>query len=677
MRQIRQNDVRMSGDSEGVAVAGGPVRIQDPIRFGADFELDFQSYKLRRSGRVLKLERIPMEVLLFLLEQRGQLVTREQIVERVWSKDVFLDTDNSINGAIRKIRQVLKDDPEEPRFIQTVTGRGYRFIAPVAEPSGETPAASEPVTGLTARSVIPAAPKAAVPSRGFAAEVRFAAEKPGRWRWPWLVVIAVALAAALGAYFRWFRSARPQPPGTRLMVAVLPFENLTGDAGQEYFSDGLTEEMIAQLGNLDPQHLGVIARTSVMHYKNSRERLDQIGRELGVQYVLEGSVRRDPQKVRITAKLIQLSDQSHVWARQYDRELSGLLSLQGEIAQEIAGEIQLALSNPTRMAADHQPSLSPNAVEAYDLYLKGRFFWNQRTQRGFEQAIQCFQQAIAKDPNNGRAYAGLADSYAMISSYNLASHREFMPKARAAALKALDLDAGLAEAHTSLALVTQNYDWDWQTAEKEYRRAIQLNPNYATAHHWYAECLAFEGRFDEAFAESERARQLDPLSLIIAADKGAILYFSRQHDRAIQQLRGVLDMDPNFPRARIVLFSYVEKGQIADALAVIDQWRRVDATPWTWAVEAYVYGRAGQPAKAQHALEKLAQANRQRHLDPAPMLALAYSGMGHKDEALASLEKAYSEHSHAVIAIKVDPAYDPLRSDPRFQELLRGVGLAQ
>jgi tetratricopeptide (TPR) repeat protein len=241
----------------------------------------------------------------------------------------------------------------------------------------------------------------------------------------------------------------------------------------------------------------------------------------------------------------------------------------------------------------------------------------------------------------------------------------------------LELDEGLAEAHTSLALITENYDWDWQTAEKEYRRAIQLDPNYATAHQWYAEYLAFQGRFDEAFAESERARQLDPLSLIIAADKGAILYFSRQYDRAIEQLRAVLDMEPNLQRAHIVLFAYVEKGQFADALAEIKNWRRGDDTPWTWAAEAYVYGRWGQQAQARRALEKLEQMNRHRHLDPVPMLALAYAGMNNKDEAFAWLQKAYSEHSNALTTLMVDPVYDPLRSDPRFQELLRRVGLAQ
>ena len=640
-------------------MASGPVRILETVRFGEDFELDQRAYELRRGGRVLKLERIPTELLLLLVEQRDSIVTREQIVERIWGADVFLDTDNSINTAVRKIRQALKDNPERPRFIQTVTGKGYRFVAPVSEaPAEPQRPAAEPETAV----VVPPTASA---------------------RRPWAIPIGivVALTVTLSAWQIWshFR-ASPKPAGGRLMLAVLPLENLTGDAGQEYFSDGLTEEMIAQLGRLDPQRLGVIARTSVMHYKHSQRQIDRIARDLGVQYVLEGSVRRDSGKVRITAQLIRVSDQTHLWAREYDRELKDLLLLQGEIAQEVAEGIQLTLADNRKPAAAARPSvLSPASYEAYDLYLKGRYFWNKRTPQGFQQAVQCFEQAIAKDPEYARAYAGLADTYALMSSYYLAPPNEVMPKARTAALKALQIDKGLAEAHTSLALITENYDWDWQTAEKEYRRAIQLNPNYATAHHWYAEFLAFQGRFDEALEESERARHLDPLSVIIAADRGAILYFSRQYDKAIEQFRAVLDMEPNFTRAHVILGAYVEKGRFADALAHIEAWRRAETepTPWSWAIEVCVYNRSGEPVKARQALAKLERWNRQSRSDAAPSFAAAYTCMNNQDEALAILQKGYEEHSNALTSLKVDPIYDPLRSDPRFQDLLRRVGLGQ
>jgi TolB-like protein/Tfp pilus assembly protein PilF len=594
-----------------------------------------------------------------LLEKPGEVVTREEMRQRLWPSDTFVDFEHGLNSAIKKLRAALGDSPENSRYIETLPRVGYRFIAPIQKVTekGQTAAAGAPIASDSG-GVLPVG------------------EKSSRPRWPVLLGIAVVLIAALGAYFQWNRTrARPQPSSGRLMLAVLPFENLTGDAGQDYFSDGLTEEMIAQLGRLDPERLGVIARTSVMHYKHTQEQLDRIGGELGVQYVMEGSVRRDGDKVRITAQLTQTKDQTRVWARQYDRELSNLLVLQGEIAQDVSSEIHVALGNQKRVAPVGPASLSPEAFEVYALYLEGRYFWNKRTALGFERAIGFFQQAVAKDPSYARAYAGLADSYTLMSSYNVASPKEMIPRARAAALTALQLDEGLAEAHASLAVIAQNYDWDWQTAEKEYRRAIQLDPNYATAHHWYAEYLALRGRFDEALAEIERARQLDPLSLIIGADRGAILYYSRQYDRAIEQFRTVLEIEPNFSRAHIMLYAYVQKGQFADALADIEKWRHMDNTPWTWTLESYVCGRSGQLVRARHAFEKLQKLNRHQPLEAALMF-VAYVGMGDKDKAFAWLQKAYLEHSPVLTALKVDPIYDPLRSDPRFQDLLRRVGLA-
>jgi TolB-like protein/DNA-binding winged helix-turn-helix (wHTH) protein/Flp pilus assembly protein TadD len=640
-------------------MSSSPFRILETVRFGESFELDQRACELRRSGRVLKLERIPTELLLLLVEQRDSIVTREQIVERIWGPGVFHDTDNSINTAVRKIRQVLKDNPERPRFIQTVTGKGYRFVAPVSQAPGElqVPAAEREIA-------------LEVPRTGTAT----------RRVWAIPIGIIVALTVAFAGWQIWSRDrASPRAGGGRLMLAVLPFENLTGDAGQDYFSDGLTEEMITQLGRLDPQRLGVIARTSVMPYKVGHQQVDRIARDLGVQYVLEGSVRHDADRVRITAQLIRASDQTHLWAREYDRELKDLLLLQGELAQEVAEGIELTFADDSKRAAGAaRAALSPASYEAYDLYLKGRYFWNKRTTQGFQHAVQCFEQAIAKNPKDGRAYAGLADTYALMGSYYLVPQTEVMPKARTAALKALQIDDGLAEAHTSLALIAEMYDWDWQTAEKEYRRAIQLNANYATAHHWYAEFLAYEGRFDEALAESERARHLDPLSLIITTDRGAILYFARQYDRAIEQFRAVLDMEPNFSRAHLVVVAYVENGQVTDALAHIETWRRAetDPTPWPWAMEVCAYQRSGQPAKARHALAKLERWNRQGRLDAAPNFAAAYTCLNNKDQALAWLQKAYEEHSVALTSL-VDPIYDPLRSDPRFQDLLRRVGLGQ
>lgn len=648
------------GQSLGVFVV-----LSTPVKFADDLELDWRAYQLRRSGQAIRLSRIPMELLFLLVERRGELVTRDEIVSRIWGKDVFLDTDNSINAAVRKLRQVLDDDPEQPRYVQTVTGMGYRFIAPVVEVS---PAEAEPATV-----------EGEAPEDGNLADSKVSRYPTGR-REPLrflAILLAISIVAiAAGFYIQSSRSrARAAHPSSgRLMLAVLPFENLTGDAAQDYFSDGLTEEMIARLGNLDSQHLGVIARTSVMHYKHSQEGLAQIGRDLGVEYVLEGSVRRDSGRVRITTQLIQMSDQSHLWARQYDRELSHLLALQGEIAQEVADEIPLALGDHKRIEVAQSPALSPDALAAYDLYLKGRYFWNKRTAQGLQQAIECFQKAVAIDAK-APAYAGLADSYALLSGYSLTTPQtESMPKARTAALKALELDEGLAEAHTSLALITENYDWDWQAAEKEFRRAIELNPSYATAHQWYAEYLALQGRFDEALAESERARRLDPVSLIIASDNGQILYYSRLYDRAIAQFRAVLEMEPNFFPAHIVAGPYVEKGQFANALAETGKLMIPADGPWAWSWRAYIYGRAGQPAQARRALEKLQQLYRQEYVGPDPAL-FAYIGMGDKDQAFAWFEKAYADHANSLTSLKVNPAYDSLRSDPRFKDLMHRVRL--
>ncbi len=612
------------------------------LRFGEDFELDPGAYQLRRSGQALKLERIPLEILLLLTQHQGQLVTREQIVARIWGESAYLDADNSINGAIRKIRQVLKDDPEHPRFIQTVTGRGYRFVAPVqdAEPAG------------TVRGTV-AAPSA--PSRARA------------WRAPALALLLLGTGGGAAILLR-SRIASPE----RAMVAVLPFDNLTGDARQEYFSDGLTEEMITQLGERDPEHIGVIARTSVMHYKNDRPPMDRIGRELGVQYVLEGSVRRGERQIRVTAQLVRVSDQAQMWARQYDRTPADLLTLQGEIAQAIATEIESSLGRPAALARGDSVRTA-HAFAAYDAYLKGEYFLNTRTVPGIERAIRYFQEATAADSSFARAYAALADANSLLVGYSALPPQALVAHARAAALRALQLDSSSAEAHTAYALIVQNHDWDWKTAEREFRRAIELNPNYATAHHWYAEHLMWRGRFDEALRESERARRLDPLSLIIAADNGAILYFARQYDRAIDKWRSVLQIDPDFPRAHVIALAYVEKGMFAEALADVETQRAVTAAPIYWGIVAYIDGRAGRTAVARAAIDSLLRSTQHQPVQ-AGVIAEAYAGVADKEQALDWLERAYAQHSNDMTTLKVAPAYDVLRGDPRYQRLLERVG---
>jgi TolB-like protein/DNA-binding winged helix-turn-helix (wHTH) protein/Tfp pilus assembly protein PilF len=647
-------------------VTGHPMQSHPGnYRFGP-YELRIRTRELFKHGTKLKLRSQPFQVLQALAERAGDVVTREELRELLWPKETFVDFEHGLNTSMSELRAVLSDTANHSRYIETLPKLGYRIIIPV----------NGVARGLLQQR---AAVQSHVGSQEEPPATRIIAEEdpsPHLLWWGLALVTPLILVAAVFGYLHWSRS-RPRPPlaTVRIMLAVLPFENLTGDAAQEYFSDGLTEEMIGQLGALDPAHLGLIARTSVMHYQHSEQQLERIGRELGVQYVLEGSVRRDASKVRVSAQLIKVQDQTQVWARQYDRDLSSLLILQGEIAGEIAREIQIALGQPEPIIAARQAPLSATSIEGHDLYLKALYFWNKRSAADFRKAIDYFQQAIAKDPKDARAYAGLADTYALIGGYSQEQKPEYTQKARAAAQRALEIDNGLPEAHTAWALIVQNYDWDWKTAEKEFRRAIEINPNYATAHHWYAEHLMWRGHFDEALRENELARKLDPLSLIIATDNGAILYFSRRYDRAIEQFRYVLDLDPNFPRAGIIDAAYIQKGMYLKALADMDKPPTAERAGWYWSTLAYIYGRSGQHAKAQEALEQILKVNRRRQVD-AEYLVQAYIGVGNNDQALTWLEWAASHQPNVLTDLKVEPIYDPLRSERRFQDLLTRVGLA-
>jgi TolB-like protein/DNA-binding winged helix-turn-helix (wHTH) protein/Flp pilus assembly protein TadD len=623
------------------------------------FCLDEQKRILLRGQKLIPLTPKAFETLLVLVHNSGRVLTKDQIMEAVWPGS-FVEEAN-LTQTVFVLRKALGEGKNGQRYIVTMPGQGYRFTATVKQ---------VPKDGQAALEAVWANPKL---------EIQPPPRKLGVW---WLGVRSLILAgvviaiAATGAFF--YRS-RPQVRSSasqvRLMLAVLPFDNLTGDAGQDYFSDGLTEEMITEMGRINAQRIGVIARTSVMHYKHTPAPISQIGRELGVQYILEGSVRRDAGKVRITAQLIRVRDQSHLWAQEYDRDLTDLLALQSEIAQQIGDEILTALGELKANPVPSQFSLSPETYEAYDLYLRGLFFWNKRTNEGFQRAIDYFQQAIGKDPRNARAYAGLANSYSLLSAYSAAPADELMPKARAAAKQALHLDDRLPEAHTALALIVQNYNCDWQSAEREYRRAIELNPNYATAHHWYAEHLMWRGRFDEALRESERARQLDPLSLIIATDNGAILYFSRQYERAVAQLRTVLEMDPDFDRANyLMIAAYAQQGMSAKAIADLEKTGPAVDDKVYWSTLAYIHGRSGERELAQLAMSRLLEPKAHEPTNPA-LLVSAYVGLGKKEEALVNLEKASGQHSNFMTTLKVNPVLDPLRDDPRFQELLERVGL--
>jgi TolB-like protein/DNA-binding winged helix-turn-helix (wHTH) protein len=668
------------------------------FRFG-DYESRSRTRELYVRGSKLKIRPQPLRVLNLLLNRAGDVVTREELRAELWSSEIFVDFEHVLNTSVKEIRAVLNDSATEPRYIETLPKLGYRFIAPVEkiEPAADAPApnwaqqAANPADAAnSAAGSLLSAPENTAAEYSAAGEDAAPAIPADASRSRYAIAAIVIAVLALGGAFAAYRTTHAHPHSKAplastaepAMIAVLPFKNMTGDAKQDYFSDGMTEEMIAQLGQENPQRLGVIARTSVMHYQNSNEPLEQIARELGVQYVLEGSVRRDADKVRITAQLIRVSDQTPILSREYDRELHSVLAVQGEIAQEISDEIQTALGQPTTSAprpaaaTAAEETADVKSFEAYDDYLKGRYFWNKRTGPGFQEAARQFLQSIDKDPGYARSYAGLADTYAVMAEYYVEPPDRLIPKARAAALKALSLDERSAEAHASLALIAQNYDWDWQTADQEFRRAIELDPNYATGHHWYAEHLAFEGRFDEAFAEMQRALQLDPLSLIMKSDLGVFYYFARQYDRAIAQLHEVIEMEPTFSRAHMIVFPYLETGRADEALADIEERKKAGANFWLLSQEGQVYARTNRIELAQRALEEAKKSAPKESTDPMAFVG-AYVALKDDNRALAYLNEAVAQHSPGLTSLKVDPMFDPLRSDARFQAILSRVGLGR
>src|SRR2546425_671287 len=595
------------------------------LRFGV-FDVDPESGELRKAGVEINLPPQPAKVLVLLATRAGQLVTREELRQQIWGKETFVDFEHGLNSCIKQIRAALDDHPETPRYIETRPRRGYRFIAPVQEVSSRAGTAGVLSEGLSNT-----------------------AQRSGARRFGIAAVGVVATLIATGYFARLAFPGLAVLPADKIMLAVLPFENLTGDTRQEYLSDGLTEEMITQLGRMHPERLGVIARTSAMQYKKTQKGMDQIGRELGVAYVLEGSLRRADDRVRVSAQLIQVRDQTHLWAESYERDLRDILALQSDVAQAIARQIELKLT-PQQQA--RLAGVRPIDPRAYELYSKGRYFWNKRSEEGYRRAIQYFQQAIARDSEYAPAYAGLADAYALLGSMpNVELPRsEAMPRARAAAIKALALDEGLAEAHTSLAFVQMHFDWDWSAAEREFTRALQLNPGYPTAHHWYAFWLLAHGRAEAALQEVRAAQRLDPLSLIINTDVGEMLYYGRRHDEAIEQGRRALEIDSAFALAHRVLgFAYLAKRQFAAAIEELRTTARLSGGQLDLvAVLGLAYAEAGRRGEARKLLKTLERASQQRP-DLSHPIALVLAGLGEKDEAFARLEQAYQAHDGSLI----------------------------
>jgi TolB-like protein/DNA-binding winged helix-turn-helix (wHTH) protein/Flp pilus assembly protein TadD len=637
------------------------------VRFGT-YEVSLQSGEVRKAGLRIRVQQQPMKLLEVLLEHPGEVVTREELRSRVWPNESFGDFDQALNIAIGKLRSALGDSAENPRFIETLPKRGYRFIADVSV----LDASPRPQRAESAAGDLPGAqekqtePGHTVQDAGLAVAL-----KRRLWLTRGLIATSV-LVLSVSILSVWlFRSRVPAPAGIR-SLAVLPLENLSGDASQNYFADGMTDELITDLAQIGA--LRVISRTSVMVYKGARKPLPQIARELNVDAVVEGTVLRSGDQVRITAQLIEASTDKHLWSQSYEGELRDTLALQNRVASAIADQIRISLTPQEQAALRNVKVVIP---EAYESYLKGRYFWNKRTADGLKVALAYFNEAIDEDPKYPQAYSGLADTYALLGDwqYGVMTPKEAFPKAKAAAIKALELDSTLGEAHNSLAFALDGFDWNFDAAGNEFRRAIELNPGYATAHHWYAWHLGLLGRFDEAVAEMRKAQNLDPLSLIINADLAEILVLAHHYDESIAQSRKTIEMDPNFALAHNQLAqAYLQKHMYEEAVTELQKAVRLSGDSLTCIANlARAYVAAGKRSEAEKLLSDLKKRSNPAYSN-APEIAIVYVSLGDKDQAMSWLEKGFEERFNPGVLLR--PGFDPLRSDSRFQNLRRRIGLS-
>ena len=641
--------------------------LQDTIHFER-FELDPGAFELRRDGQLIKLERIPLQLLLLLAENRQRLVTREEILRVIWGENVFVDADNSINTAVRKARQALKDDPENPRFLRTVPGKGYRFTAEVKSVnSTASPEGLASVEQPPQESPTPANDDPDVPS-------------PLRNKWAILTLIGVIAVVGAVLMLRSRPNPPPQPSTRKAMLAVLPFVNLSGNPGEDYLADGMTEELITQLGGLDPNRLGVIARTSSMQYKGAPKSAAQVAHELGVDYVLEGSVRWNDQRVRVTAQLIQASDQTHLWAADFDRDPGDVLRLQSDLALAISSKIELTLSPPVRARLTDAP---PVNAAAHDAYLLGLHELDLRTKSGIERSIAEFQNAIALDPQYASAHAALARAYSLAPVVRAMTPIEAMPKARDAALRAIELDPGLASGHSTLGFVKAHYEFDWPSAEREYLRALALNPNDAYAHFFYSNSyLSPLGRHAQAIEEMRKAVAIDPFSAPVQAFLGRTYIWARQYDKALEQFQKVAEMFPGFAidHERLAQL-HAFMGRFDQAIAEDTKARLLSGENEKSALakEAklrHAWTTQGAPGYWKTLVELSQTAENPPEAYNSPFgTAILYAQLGDKARALNALEQAYEQRSLAMTEINIEPAFDPIRGEPRFKALLQRVRL--
>jgi len=614
------------------------------LRFGV-FELDLRAGELRKHGLRVRLQEQPFQVLAMLVEHPGEVVAREELKKKLWPADTFVDFDHGLNKAINKLREALGDSAETPRFVETVARRGYRFLAEVKVPDPAPVRSPEP--GAT-----PPPPQRLVSSM--------------TWKIPVLVLTLLTLSLAI-----WELHSGGGPSPSIRSLAVLPLESLSNDPSQDYFADGMTDELISALGQISA--LRVISRTSVMAYKRAHKPLPQIARELNVDALVEGTVLRSGDQVRITAQLIEASADRHLWSQSYEGELRDALALQNTVAGAIADQIRIKLNPQEKAALKSVRVVDPMA---YESYLKGRYFWNKRTAEGLKVALAYFNQAIDEDSNYAPAYSGLADTYALLADweYGVMTPKEALPKAKAAAVKALELDATLGEAHNSLAFCLDVFDWDLDSAEREFRRAIELSPSYATAHQWYASHLIVLGRNDEAISEMRRAEALDPLSLIISADLADFLVIAHAYDASIRESKKTIELDPGFALAHNQLGqAYLQLQRQDEAVAELQKGVELSGgSPTIMANLARAYvaaNRKGDAVKLLGDLKKRSNASAP-HASEIAMICVA---LGDTDQAMSWLEKGYDERFNPSVLLR--PGFDPVRSDPRFRDLLRRIGL--
>lgn len=597
------------------------------LRFD-DLELDVSRYELRRNGRALKLERIPMDVLVFLVDQHERLVTREEIIQRVWGKDVFVDTENAVNTAVRKIRHALGDDPAKPRFLETVPGKGYRFVA-----------------------------KVTVLDR---AAARTDAHS--------------SIAGAAMILPETQRSSFGSNETERASIAVLPFVDLSPDSANEYFCDGLVEELITSLSKLD--QLRVAARTSAFAFKGKSADVREIGQKLNVGAVLEGSVRKSGNRVRIAAQLISAADGYHLWSERYERDidLEKIFDVQDEITLAVVDALKLKLLLRRKSVALKRHT---DNTKAYEFYLRGLFHVFRSTPTDVETGTAFFQRAIQLDPDYALAHVGLAHAYRVfVMGLDMMPPREGFPKAMAAAQKALEIDPELAEAHAALGYTILWHEWDWNEAEEHFHRALQLNRNSADTHWTYAHLFSITGRHDRALAEIARARELDPLSPLINAAEGVYLLLAGRKDEALAQLRQTVELDPKSWLPHIFLSStLMEKRMSAEAIEearIAEMLNHSSAQPIAW--RAYTQARAGQRAEAEDALENLLRRSREHYVPPY-YIALVYNGLGRLPQTLAWLERGFEVRDPRMIMLKVETKWNNLRREPPFQDLLKRLNL--